>query len=586
MSAISMADSLSRLINSLTETDPKLRGQKLWAMFAIALFLVAAMNWYAMMREPETITASEMVEYNNEVVNVEGVLLSWVEDPYGQGEDRTDLIIQDETGVVEVRWYRAEDLPVLGTVITAMGDVIEYEGRLWLQALGAGAVRWSADDLPEVTTLGIADVAREPEMYLGQVIQLTGFVSETLNPATTFNSAYLGDHPTYGNSEHQMHITIHSSTNAWIEASSEIQVTGVLEYEQRDLRYSLHIIGSEITYDRNAEPQVTQLTWSDSSSWMYSIGNLVSVTGTLDTTADLKIVGPNDLEICVIPDEELSQAISQNNLTGSIIGGLTGRLTWSDSDSRWCIDMDDSLDAASFVSADIDDILTQLSVNPTAVLNSDSFYTISAFMKYPVEPGVDDKNSAIADSPSYSPGWKGVDVSIPGPRSDWIEGGQAIRANVSVEWSDSNMRAKLIIHDYNLVGEAPAPTSLLWTDSIENWQYEVNSMVTISGVLKTIDGQTVIQQNGGTKTILANPSLGGIGTNEIHENRSLSWIGRLTENYDSDTMSMRYLMNLAYVADSDSDGLANSLEVEEGYNPNNEDSNDDGVSDLEDFEQR
>ena len=579
-----MADSLSRFINSLTETDPQLRGQKLWAMFAIALFLVAAMNWYAMMREPETITASEMVEYNNEVVNVEGVLLSWVEDPYGQGEDRTDLIIQDSTGVVEVRWYRAEELPVLGTVITAMGDVIEYEGRLWLQALGAGAVRWSADDLPEITSLGIADVAREPAEYLGKTIQLTGFVSETLNPSTTFNSAYLGDHPTYGNSEHQMHITIHSSTNAWIEASSEVQVTGVLEYEQRDLRYSLHIIGSEITYDRNAEPQVTQLVWSDSSSWMYSIGNLVSITGNLVISDDLSLTGPNGLEICLVPSEEFSQAISSGNMNGSTIS-IQGRLVWSEISTSWCIDMDDQLDSTEFENIQIDDILTQLSVNPVDVLNSDSFYTINAYAKYPIEPGVDDKNSAIADSPSYSPGWKGVDISIPGPRSDWIEAGQAIRANVSVEWSDSNMRAKLIVHDYTLIGQAPGPTSLLWTDSIENWQYEVNTIVSLSGVLTTVDDQLVIQQNGGTKTILVNPKAGDIGTNSIHENRSLDWNGRLVENYDSETMGMRYMLNLAYVEDSDSDGLANSLEIQEGFNPNNEDSDDDGISDLEEYQQ-
>ena len=247
--------------------------------------------------------------------------------------------------------------------------------------------------------------------------------------------------------------------------------------------------------------------------------------------------------------------------------------------------MDDQLDSTEFENIQIDDILTQLSVNPVEVLNSDSFYTINAYAKYPIEPGVDDKNSAIADSPSYSPGWKGVDISIPGPRSDWIEAGQAIRANVSVEWSDSNMRAKLIVHDYTLIGQAPGPTSLLWTDSIENWQYEVNTIVSLSGVLTTVDDQLVIQQNGGTKTILVNPKAGDIGTNSIHENRSLDWNGRLVENYDSETMGMRYMLNLAYVEDSDSDGLANSLEIEEGFNPNNEDSDDDGISDLEEYQQ-
>ena len=147
------------------------------------------------------------------------------------------------------------------------------------------------------------------------------------------------------------------------------------------------------------------------------------------------------------------------------------------------------------------------------------------------------------------------------------------------------MRAKLIVHDYTLIGQAPGPTSLLWTDSIENWQYEVNTIVSLSGVLTTVDDQLVIQQNGGTKTILVNPKAGDIGTNSIHENRSLDWNGRLVENYDSETMGMRYMLNLAYVEDSDSDGLANSLEIEEGFNPNNEDSDDDGISDLEEYQQ-
>ena len=83
-------------------------------------------------------------------------------------------------------------------------------------------MNWEQEDIPDAPLLAISDVALDPESYAGEVIQLTGFLSESIAPDVSFNSAYLGDHPSYGNSEHQMHMIMHSSTGEWIESGSKL----------------------------------------------------------------------------------------------------------------------------------------------------------------------------------------------------------------------------------------------------------------------------------------------------------------------------------------------------------------------------
>ena len=61
-----MADVLKSIMNKITDDDPATRGQQLWVMFTLAIFLAAVLNYYAMVREPDIIEMKDLIEYKNE----------------------------------------------------------------------------------------------------------------------------------------------------------------------------------------------------------------------------------------------------------------------------------------------------------------------------------------------------------------------------------------------------------------------------------------------------------------------------------------------------------------------------------------
>ena len=118
-------------------------------MFAIAVILVATLNGYAMIRQPEVVDIADLHTLANEVVIVEGTLISWVEDPYNSGEDRMDRFSRATVASLRCDGTSSPTPPPIEKTPRATGDVVEYNGRLWIQALGTGAVTWGPEDVLE-----------------------------------------------------------------------------------------------------------------------------------------------------------------------------------------------------------------------------------------------------------------------------------------------------------------------------------------------------------------------------------------------------------------------------------------------------
>jgi hypothetical protein len=584
-----MADMLKSMMDKITDDNPETRGQKLWVMFALAVLLVAAMNYYAMVREPEIIPMDELVEFNNEVVKVEGKVISWREDPWNSGDWETHVIISDGTAVVEVRWSRPAEIPPIGTNVIITGEVAEFQGNIFMRATGSGAMEWSQDDLPDVIELAIVDVAIDPEKYVDEVITLTGYIGESIPPDEMFVTADLRDHPSYGNSEHQIKLNIRSNVGEWIESSSKIQVTGTVAYNQRELGWVMSVQGPEILVDRNHPVDITRLDWGAESTWSYQSGNLVNIAGYIVINGDdWSLRGPSGTTICLNPSQEDLDS-SANSSWDNTFHDIQGRLMWSESDATWCVDANEGTPSGSLDNSQTTvSLLALLSGNPVELIeNPTERYTLSAFIKYPIEPSVQDVNGYFVDSSGYMPGQTTIAATFPAQTStQWLEAGQQISANVSVTWDDEDMRIRLLVHDY-VVGDVPSAKNLLWDDGPTQWGYSRNQMVNLDGLAVQDDsGDWWLQREGTNQSIaLSTAGVNSIGLDSLHNGTSMTWNGRMMQIEDVDSISLVFKLISADVTDSDGDGLSDDLESSYGTNPYNPDTDGDGSNDRFEIEE-
>ena len=546
---------ISAVIDRLLDDSPELRGQRLWVMFALSILMVAAMNAYAMIREPELVLIEDLVEHHNEVVSIEGIVVSWVEDPYSSGDNRVDIIIEDDTGVAELRWYRYGEIPMLGTKVKATGDVIEYEGRIWLQALGGGALSWDKDDTPEAEEIGISTIAANPEDFLGEAFTLTGYLSKSVNPDSTFTALYLGDHPEYGNSEHQMRMVIHSAPGQWLESGQKVEVTAVVQYEQRELRWSIHTQGPEVRIVRTHEPVPTTIGWSNYESWSFSSNNLVKLVGEI---SDGNVISDDEtLEVCLLNAGDTSGLEGETK-------AISGRLSWSDSKGMWCIDVDSNADSGVTEVLNAEDMLNQLASNPTQsfahIENGTQFNITGVVSGSTLMNNVGDTKVIIANAP-YPNTLTKLDAFIPlGLYSGWLEDGQEISATVTLKWSQSPPELQMDVINLNFVGEPPAPNNYDLADGPPEF-YDLNKLTSITGNLVTIDGETYLQKEGGQQKIRIDVVSNSIyESNSQNENKTLKWTGRLIEMPDNVNLSHYYVLDDADVTDLNGNGIADDAE--------------------------
>ncbi|MDP6149440.1 MAG: hypothetical protein QF365_05655 [Candidatus Thalassarchaeaceae archaeon] len=518
---------------------------KLWVMFFTSLLLVSTMNFYAVIREPDMIDIDEIHEYPRETVKVLGVLTSYVVDPYGEQADRIDLQIREVDGhsVVEVRWYvdRDVDVPPIGTIVTVEGEVTEWNGRIWLSSNGYGAIQCADSNCDgiEYTAVQIVEVAMNPKAYSNMSVKVDGYLSESLEPDVTYHSLSLMDNPSYGNADHLLYMQVEGRVMDWVEAGSHVEISGWLQYDQRSLRWRLLVQATAVEVYPGGNGSMVDLSWElEPYSLSYEVGKLVSIEGTANELASgwwLSGPSPNDV-LCMLPSpSDLDEGIE------GVSKAWTGRLTWSTDEAIICLDRGYNASAAN-PTGDFGEGVTPLldvAASPFDYLGQN--LTFEGWVTDPISPDYD--KGYVGDGPDYYSRSTKLRMHLIGEHTEWIEGGQAIRFNATIIWSESEGRIILEARTWTL-GEAPDPGRLNWGDGYNSWKWDIGRLVTITGEAEMdSDGEQWVYNSGTEERIC----LLGDGTEASQQEsigEPIDWTGRLSTTEDSVGNTMQFCLDI------------------------------------------
>ncbi len=494
---------------------------KLWAMFFLSILLVSVMNFYAVVREPDIVEIADLHEHIRESVKIRGELTSYVRDPYDSGTDRIDLLVEDGYNVSEVRWTETGILPPIGTLVQVVGEVTEWNGRIWLSSKGAGAVQWDRDWVPEVHNMNLTGVSHDPAAFEGDLISLVGYSGDVLEGNVTRQVSSLMDHPSYGNADHIISLAIEGRLNESYEAGSKIIVTGWVRWSERDFRWQLQTHSTQITIIHAAGAK--RLSWSaDSTTWSYDIGSLVTIEGEANNDSGAWwIMGPGENnKLCLLPHE--------NDSHGDI-GDFSGRLVWEEERIQLCLDHGQSTELIN-PTGDIGGDTTPLSDlvrDPNAYRNQT--LDLVGWIDSPISP--DYNKGYLADGPDYFSRSTKLRIVLEGARDEWVEAGTKVTVSATLIWDSVDARLLLQVHTMSIWVEEPIPVvTLAWTEGYDSWQWDINKLVKINGIVSEDNGTLWVNREGtqlGEKLCLL-----GDGTEMATQNATgqvpLDWSGRLT----------------------------------------------------------